>query len=95
MAPHKYKVEVFLNGEFTTIDVYLEGHEIGLREINDNEFYKLFNEFIIDEPLNIHVILKGWSGSKWSFLIKINDKDFFKNKGTFSSSGYVTFTEPK
>ncbi len=94
MVLNKNKVEVFLKGEFTTIDVYLEGREIGLREVNDNEYYKLFNEFVIEGPLNIHVRLKGWSGSKWSFLVKVNDKEFFKTNGTLSSSGFVTFTEP-
>ncbi len=95
MSISKNKVEVFLKGEFTTIDVYLEGKEIGLREINDNEYYKLYNEFYIDGQLDIHVRLKGWNTSKWSFTVKLNDKELFAKSDKFDSSGFVTFTVKK
>lgn len=48
----KHKTEIKLVGEFTTIDVYLEGIEIPLREINDGEHYKLYSEFEISGLLN-------------------------------------------
>ena len=89
----KCKTEVFLKGEFTTIDVFLEGLEIPLREINNGEFFKLFSEFGIRNPLDIHVRLKGWISMKWQFKIKVNDKEVFSKSGQFDSKGFVTFTE--
>lgn len=88
-----YKVEVFLKGEFTTIDVLLEGKEIPLREVDDNEYYKLYTSFDIINPLDIHVRLKGWFGMDWSFSVKINDKEIYANEGVFDIKGFVTFTE--
>ena len=89
----KHKTEVKLVGEFTTIDVYLEGTEIPLREINDGEYYKLYNEFVIDGQLDIHVRLKGWIDMKWKISIKVDDKEVFKKNGTFDWKGFVTFTD--
>lgn len=88
-----YKVEVFLKGEFTTIDVFLEGKEIPLREINDGDYYKLYSSFEILDPLDIHVRLKGWYSMDWSFAVKVNDKEVFKKEGEFDVKGFVTFTE--
>jgi hypothetical protein len=91
----KHKTEVTLKGEFTTIDVFLEGIEIPLREINDNEYYKLYSEFEIQNPLDIQVRLKGWIGMKWGFSIILDDKEVYSNKGTFDYKGFVTFTVQK
>ena len=89
----KFKTEIILKGEFTTVDVSLEGNEIPLREIADNEFRKLFTEFSISGPLDIHVRLKGWIDMKWEFSILINDSIAFSNGGLFDARGFVTFTE--
>jgi|KBSSwiStaDraftv2_1062776.scaffolds.fasta_scaffold61514_2 hypothetical protein len=88
-----YKVEVFLKGEFTTIDVYLEGKEIPLREVDDNEYYKLYTSFDIINPLDIHVRLKGWFGMDWNFEVRVNNKQVYSNDGVFDVKGFVTFTE--
>lgn len=88
----KHKVETTLKGVFTTIDVYLEGIEIPLSEINQNEYYKLYSAFVIDNPLDIHVMLKGWTGMEWSLAIVVDDKEVYKNNGVFDKKGYVTFT---
>ena len=90
-----YKTEVSLQGEFTTIDVFLEGIEIPLREINDNDYYKLYNEFVIVNPLDISVRLKGWMGMKWKFSINIDDANIFSNNGVFDEKGFITFTATK
>jgi|GEM_PF-4329143 len=91
----KYKTEVSLQGEFTTIDVFLEGIEIPLREVNDNDYYKLYNEFEIINPLNINVRLKGWVGMKWKIIIKVEDKAAYTKSGVFDNKGFVTFTATK
>jgi len=91
----KHKTEVSLQGEFTTIDVFLEGIEIPLREINDNDFYKLYNEFEIVNPLNISARLKGWTGMKWKITIKVDDKVVYSKNGIFDNKGFVTFTATK
>ena len=91
----KHKVELILKGEFTGIDIALEGIQIVPREINDNDYYKLFSEFEIQNPLNIHARLDGWIGMKWLLSIKVNDKEVYSRKGTFDSKGFVTFTETK
>lgn len=90
-----HKTEVSLQGEFTTIDVFLEGIEIPLREINDNDYYKLYNEFVIVNPLDISVRLKGWMGMKWNFSINIDDANIYSNNGVFDKKGFVTFTATK
>ncbi|MGV8830023.1 MAG: hypothetical protein ACWA6U_17075 [Breznakibacter sp.] len=90
----KHKTEVILKGEFTTIDVFLEGLEIPLREINDNEYYKLYNEFEIQNPLDINVRLKGWIGMKWKFIVKVDDKEIYSNNGIFGNKGFVNFSKP-
>jgi hypothetical protein len=87
----KHKTEVSLKGEFTTIDVCLESIEIPVREINDNDYYKLYNEFEIVNPLDISVRLKGWTGMKWNFSVKIDDADTYSNNGVFDEKGFVTF----
>ncbi len=86
------KVEVFLTGEFTTIDVYIEGREIPLREINDTEYYKLYTSFDIINPLDVHVRLKGWFIMDWSFAVKVNDQEVLSEEGQFGIKGFVTFT---
>ncbi len=91
----KHKTEVSLQGEFTTIDVFLEGIEIPLREINDNDYYKLYNEFEIVNSLNINVRLKGWSGMKWKITIKVDDTTAYTKNGVFDNKGFVTFTATK
>jgi hypothetical protein len=91
----KHKTEVSLQGEFTTIDVFLEGIEIPLREINDNDYYKLYNEFEINNPLNINVRLKGWTGMKWKIIVKVDDTNVYSKKGDFDEKGFVTFTANK
>jgi len=91
----KHKTEVSLQGEFTTIDVFLEGIEIPLREINDNDYYKLYNEFEITDPLNINVRLKGWIGMKWKITIKIDDAIVHTKNGIFDSKGFVSYSETK
>ncbi len=88
----KHKTEVILKGEFTTIDVFLEGFEIPLREISDNEYYKLYNEFEIQNPLDINVRLKGWIGMKWKLIVKVDDNEIYANNGIFDYKGFVTFT---
>ena len=87
------KTEVILEGEFTTIDVSLEGKEISLREVEDNQFRKLFNGLEIEEDLDIHVRLKGFITMEWSIKVIIEDKEAFLKKGTFDSKGFITFTE--
>ena len=89
----KHKTELILKGEFTTIDVFLEGIEIPLREINDNDYYKLFNEFEVQNPLDIHVRLKGWIGMKWEFSVKVDSKEVYSDKGQFDHKGFITFTK--
>jgi hypothetical protein len=89
----KKKVEVILKGEFTTIDIFLEGIEIPLNEINNNDFYKLYNLFEIEDPLDIHVRLKGWIDMNWEIIIKINNATVFSKHGTFDYRGFITFTE--
>lgn len=91
----KHKIEVILKGEFTTIDVFLEGIEIPLREINDNDYYKLYSEFEIDNPLDINFRLKGWTGMSWSILIKVDNTTVFSKKGVFDRKGFVTFSTTK
>jgi hypothetical protein len=91
----KHKTEVSLQGEFTTIDVFLEGIEIPVREINDNDYYKLYNEFEIVNPLNINVRLKGWTGMKWKFSVKVDGANAYSNNGVFDEKGFVTFTATK
>lgn len=93
MANHK--LEVFLKGEFTGIDIALEGKQIVPREINDNDYYKLFTEFEILNPLNIHVRLDGWFSMKWKFIIKVDNVEVFSNKGEFDEKGFVTFTKER
>lgn len=93
MANHK--LEVFLKGEFTGIDIALEGKQIVPREINDNDYYKLFTEFAIQNPLNIHVRLDGWFSMKWKLIIKVDDVEVFSKKGEFNDKGFVTFTNEK
>lgn len=88
-----YKTEIMLKGEFTTIDVFLEGIEIPLTEINDNEYYRLYSAFKIENPLDIHVRLKGWTGMSWSFKVKIETDEVFSKNGVFDHKGFVTFTE--
>lgn len=90
-----HKIEVILQGEFTTIDVFIEGSEIPLREINDNEYYKLYNGFEIINPLDVSVRLKGWAGMEWNFSIKIDGSDTYSNKGIFDNKGFVTFNAAK
>lgn len=89
----KHKLEVKLSGEFTTIDVYLEGTEIPLREINNGEYYKLYTEFEIKDPLDVHVRLKGWSDMKWKISIKVDDTEVLENNGVFDWKAFVTFTK--
>jgi len=89
----KYKVEVQLTGVFTTIDVFLEGIEIPLREVEPNKYVKIYSAFEIVNPLDIHVLIKGWIGMKWAFLVRVNDKQVFKKEGEFDKKGYATFTE--
>lgn len=91
----KHKTEVNLQGEFTTIDVYLEGIEIPLREINDNDYYKLYSEFEIINPLNINVRLKGWTGMKWKITIKVDETNVYSKNGVFDNKGFVAFTATK
>ncbi|MBK7389089.1 MAG: hypothetical protein IPI23_08465 [Bacteroidetes bacterium] len=91
----KHKTEVSLQGGFTTIDVFLEGIEIPLKEINDNDYYKLYSEFEISNPLNISVRLKGWTGMKWKITIKIDDINVYSKNGVFDNKGFVTFTATK
>jgi len=89
----KHKLEVILNGEFTGIDIAIEGKQIVPREINDNDYYKLFPEFVIQNPLNIHVRLDSWFSMKWKLIIKVDDIELFSKKGEIDNKGYVTFTE--
>jgi hypothetical protein len=91
----KHKTEVSLQGEFTTIDVFLEGNEIPLREINDNDYYKLYNEFEITNPMNINARLKGWKGMKWKLSITIDDIAAYSKSGVFDHKGFVNFTATK
>jgi hypothetical protein len=91
----KHKIELFLKGEFTGIDVSLEGTQIVPREINDNDYFKLFSEFEIQNPLDIHVRLDGFIGMKWSLSIKVDDTEVYSKKGEFDFKGFVTFTETK
>ncbi len=87
----KHKLEVTLKGEFTTVDVELEGKEIPLRESGDNIFSWTDSNFEIENPLNISVRLKGWTSQDWSIVIKVDDQEKFKKEGTFDSSGFVNF----
>lgn len=89
----KHKLEVTLKGEFTTVDVTLEGIEIPLREIKDNVYHRLYSHFEILNPLDIFVKLKGWTGQDWSILIKVDDQEKFKEKGTFDSKGFAKISE--
>jgi hypothetical protein len=91
----RHKIEVNLLGEFTTIDVFLEGIEIPLKEINDNTYYKVYTEFDILDPLDINVRLKGWIGMKWNLSVKVDDKEFYSKEGVFDYKGFVTFTDTK
>jgi hypothetical protein len=89
----KHKLELFLSGEFTGIDICLEGTQIVPREINDNEYYKLYTEFVIENPLDIHVRLDGFFSMKWALSIKVDDAEVYTKKGEFDKKGFVTFTE--
>jgi hypothetical protein len=91
----KHKLELSLKGEFTGIDVSLEGIQIVPREINDNDYYKQFSEFEIQNPLDIHVRLDGFIGMKWTLSIKVDDTEVYSKKGEFDFKGFVTFTETK
>lgn len=91
----KHKTEISLKGEFTTIDIFLEGVEIPLREINDNDYYKIFSEFEIENPLDINVRLKGWTGMKWEISIKVDGTIAYTRNGVFDKKGFVTFTATK
>ena len=88
-----YKVEIFLKGEFKEVDVFLEGTEIPLREINDNDYYKLYNQFDIQNPLDINVRLKGWYDMFWEFSVKVNDVEKYHKNGVFDNKGFVGFTD--
>lgn len=89
----KHKTEIFLEGEFTTIDVILEGIEISLREVNDNEYYRVFNEFEIENPLDLSYRLKGWTGMDWSIMLKVDETNVYSKKGVFDHKGFVTFSK--
>jgi hypothetical protein len=91
----QHKVEISLQGEFTTIDVFLEGKEIPLKEINDNDYYKVYTAFEIFDPLDISVRLKGFMNMKWKITIKVNDSTLFTKSGVFDSKGFVTFKATK
>jgi len=91
----KHKTEVNLQGEFTTIDIFLEGIEIPLRAINDNDYYKLYSAFDIVNPLNISARLKGFFGMKWKLTIKVDDQNVYSKNGTFDEKGFVTFSATK
>lgn len=91
----KHKLELFLKGEFTGIDISLEGIQIVPREINDNDYYKLFSEFEIQSLLDIHVRLDGFIGMKWSISIKVDNGEVYTKEGEFDSKGFVTFTSTK
>lgn len=88
----KHKLEVTLKGKFTTVDVKLEGKEIPLRESKDNIFHGSYSDFEIENPLDISVLLKGWTSQDWSIVIKVDDQEKFKEEGTFGSNGTVDFT---
>lgn len=87
-----HKVEVFLNGEFTTVDVYLEGREIPLQEINNNQYYKLYTKLPVYGSLDVHVRLKGWISMDWELKIKVDDVERLHERGTFGQWGFATFT---
>jgi hypothetical protein len=91
----KHKIELLLKGEFTGIDISLEGIQIDPREINDHDYYKLFSEFEIRNPLDIHARFDGFIGMKWSVLIKVDDKVIYTREGVFDYKGFVTFTDTK
>jgi len=87
-----YKTEVILTGEFTTIDVFLEGTEVPLSETESNTYYKEYPAFAIEGLLDLNVRLKGWTGMSWSLKIKIRDKEVYSRSGVFDIKGFVTFT---
>jgi hypothetical protein len=89
----KVDVEVILKGVFTTIDVYLEGKEVPLREIDTNIFQRIFKNFEITNCLDIHVLLKGWTGMEWSLIIKVDNLTKLEKTGEFDKKGYVSFSE--
>jgi len=89
----KKKLEINLKGELTGIDIVLEGIRIIPREINDNDYYKIYNQFEIQNPLDIHIRLDGWIDMKWEFVIKIDNKKVYSKKGKFTHKGFVTFND--
>jgi len=84
------KVEVKLVGEFTTVDVFLEGDEIPLKEINDNEYHKVYTNFQIEGSLDVLVRLKGFYSMDWDIKIFVNDNEIFHRSGVFDDKEFVT-----
>jgi hypothetical protein len=85
------RIEVKLVGEFTTVDVFLEGNEIPLKEVKDNEFYKVYTNFQIDGPLDVLVRLKGFYSMDWDIKILANGNEVFHRSGVFDDKEFVTF----
>lgn len=88
----KHRLEVKLYGEFTTVDIKVEGREISLREINGNEYHKLYSSFEIDELINLNVFLIGFPSMEWKIQIFADNKKVYEKKAKFKKD-YVSYTE--
>ncbi len=90
MASHN--LEVTLKGQFSYIDVFLEGQEIPLREIDNDVYYRQYSNFDISNPLDINVRLCGFPPSNWDLSINVDNKNVFHKNKPFAKK-WVDFTE--
>ena len=88
----KHKLEVKLSGEFTTIDIKVEGREVALREINDGEYYKKYSSFEIDDVINLNIFLIGFPTMEWKLEIFVDGDKVYSKKDKFIKD-YVSYTE--
>jgi hypothetical protein len=83
------KLEVTLEGSFTTIEVFVEGQRIKLFEKKEHVYTRTYEKFEVNDTLDIVCNLYGWRGRDWKLEVKFEGTSFFADSGTFDKSGFV------
>ena len=90
MATHK--LDVTLKGQFSYIDVFIEGYEIPLREIDNDVYYRSYTNYEIDQTLDLNVKICGYPGTNWDLKINVDDKEIFADNKPFIKK-WAVFTK--
>jgi hypothetical protein len=86
------KIEVILRGEFTNMDINIEGLHVPLYRSGQGEYVKSYEYFEIQWPLDVNIRLKSGLGKRWEVIIRLGGKSIFRRNGMFLEKRWITLS---